>query len=230
MSEIKACILIVEKAPEMRRLLRRLMIDEGFNVIDAADMASARTLVCRRDPCALVLDPDLPDGDGIDLIVDIRSRSDLPILVLTERNHEEGRLEAFEVGADDYVAKPFSSRELLARLKALLRRQTACVISSHYLLTFDDIEIDLSKRIVCKQKQAIHLTPIEYRLLVQLARYPQRVFLYQELLNLVWGGVHDQDTHYLRVHMRNLRKKIEVDPSCPRHLLTEAHMGYRFVP
>ncbi len=193
-------------------------------------MATARYLTGSKYPNAMILDTDLPDGHGIDLIADIRSRSDMPILILSERDHEEERLAAFEVGADDFVSKPFSSRELLARLKAQLRRQAACIRIGSHLLMFDDIEIDLARRIVSMSGQPLHLTPLEYHLLTLLARHPYRVFLHQELLSLVWGWMHDQDTHYLRVHMRNLRKKIEVDPSSPKHLLTETHIGYRFVP
>ncbi|TAK94030.1 MAG: response regulator [Aquabacterium sp.] len=230
MNEIKPCVLIVDKAPEMRRLLHRLLVAEGLLAIDASDMAAARYQAGSKYPNAMILDTDLPDGRGIDLIADIRSRSDIPILILTERDHEEERLAAFEVGADDYVLKPFSSRELLARLKAQLRRQAACIRVGSNLLKFDNLEIDLALRVVSRSGHPLHLTPLEYHLLTLLARHPGRVFLHQELLRLIWGGMHDQDTHYLRVHMRNLRKKIELDPSNPRYLLTETHIGYRFVP
>ncbi len=214
----------------MRRLLHRLLVAEGLHAIDASDMAAARDQAGSKYPNAMILDTDLPDGHGIDLIADIRSRSDMPILILTERDHEDDRLAAFEAGADDYVAKPFSSRELLARLKAQLRRQAACIKMGSNLLKFDTLEIDLALRVVSMSGQPLHLTPLEYHLLTLLARHPGRVFLHQELLRLIWGGMHDQDTHYLRVHMRNLRKKIELDPSNPKHLLTETYIGYRFVP
>lgn len=230
MRDRNASILIVDRAPELRRLLCRLISEEGFVVLDAGDIVSATGLVQTRYPDAVILDPDLPDGDGLALIREIRTRSDTPILILTERNQEDIKVAAFAAGADDYVVKPFGSRELLARIKVQLRHRANRLVAGEETLSFGDIHMNVTTRVVTKNGQSLHLTPIEYRLLCLLARCPQRVLTHKELLHTVWGGMHDEDTHYLRVYMRSLRKKIESNPAHPKHIRTENNVGYRFVP
>ncbi len=230
MRESKALILIVDQAPEMRRLVRRLIQSDGFKAMEAGDIESGLALATTRYPDAVIVDIDLPDGNGFDLITALRVNSDVPVLVLTERAGEDDKVMALEVGADDYLVRPFGGRELLARLKAQLRRKGARMIAGSHILVFGDVQIDLYRRMVIRSGQPVHLTPIEYHLLTHLASNPHRIFLHSELLHEVWGSQHEDDTPYLRVYVRNLRKKIEGDPSHPRHLLTEANVGYRFVP
>jgi two-component system KDP operon response regulator KdpE len=171
----------------------------------------------------------LPDGDGIDLIRDVRSWSPVPIIVLSARGAESDKILALDTGADDYLVKPFGTGELLARVRALRRRQ-AKEAENTSVLTFGDVRIDLERRVVERSGAPLHLTPLEYRLLVHLCSHPNRVLTHLQLLKAVWGPSHTTDTPYLRVFMGGLRKKVEVDPSQPRHLVTETGVGYRFIP
>lgn len=179
----------------------------------------------------LVLDLGLPDGDGVDLIRSLRTSSNVPILVLSARGDEEDKVEALEAGADDYLVKPFGIAELLARVRAHLRRSSSLGVHANAtIIEFGDVKIDLARRTVARAGETIHVTPIEYRLLIHLTAHPQCVLSHRQLLQAVWGPSHSQDTHYLRVYMGQLRKKIEHDPAQPRHLVTETGIGYRFVP
>ena len=152
------------------------------------------------------------------------------MIVLSARSGEADKIGALDAGADDYLVKPFGAGELLARVRAQLRRQTLASTSADPVLRFGPVMVDLTRRIVERGGEPVHLTPIEYRLLTHLASQPDRVVTHQQLLKSVWGPGHAEDTHYVRVHMANLRKKVEDDPSMPRHLLTEAGIGYRFRP
>jgi two-component system, OmpR family, KDP operon response regulator KdpE len=177
----------------------------------------------------IVLDLGLPDGDGVDLIREIRTWSPVPIVVLSARSSEGDKILALDAGADDYLVKPFGAGELMARMRAQFRRHLHQTPSGDTEIRFGDIRVDLLKRLVERHGETIHLTPIEYKLLTHLARQPDRVVTHHQLLKAVWGPGHDEDMHYVRVHMANLRKKVELDPSKPQHLLTEAGIGYRFV-
>ena len=150
------------------------------------------------------------------------------MIVLSARSGEADKVAALDAGADDYLVKPFGAAELLARVRAQLRRQAVDTCSADPVLRFGDITVDLARRVVERDGQPLHLTPIEYRLLTHLAAQPDRVITHQQLLKAVWGPGHVEDTHYVRVHMANLRKKVEDDPSMPRHLVTESGIGYRF--
>lgn len=227
---VKASVLIVDGTTSFRRLLRKLLSEEGFFVIEAANQIAGKVAIFSRYPDLMILDPHLPDGDGIDLLGEIREHSDIPVLILTEFDAEDYKVRAFDTGADDYIVKPFSGRELIARLRAQLRRRTSHVIAGQEIIEFGGIRVDTAQRAVTRQGELLHLTPLEYGLLTQLIRHPYRVFSHKELLNAVWGSTHDHDTHYLRVYMGNLRKKIELDPIKPKHLRTEVNVGYRFVP
>ena len=178
----------------------------------------------------MVLDLGLPDGDGVDLIRDLRSWSGAPVIVLSARSAEADKIAALDAGADDYLGKPFGVGELLARVRAQLRRRRNPEGESASLLRFGDVVVDRARRSVEKGGQTLHLTPIEYRLLLLLAAQPDRVLTHRQLLKEVWGPGHAEDVHYVRVHMGNLRKKVEPDPARPRWLRTEAGVGYRFVP
>jgi two-component system KDP operon response regulator KdpE len=166
----------------------------------------------------------------VDLIREVRTWSASPIIVLSARSAETDKIQALDAGADDYLVKPFSAGELLARVRAQLRRHSSQSPAGQSLVTFGDIVIDLGKRSASRQGQPLHLTPIEYRLLTYLSAHPERVLTHQQLLQAVWGPGHASDTHYVRVHMANLRKKIEHDAARPEFLHTELGVGYRFVP
>jgi two-component system KDP operon response regulator KdpE len=178
----------------------------------------------------------VPDGDGVDLIRDLRTWSAMPIIVLSARSAESSKIAALDAGADDYLVKPFGSGELTARVRAQLRRsQRPSSAEAVPVIQFGGITVDLARRTVERHtdgqgREALHLTPIEYKLLTHLASQPDRVITHQQLLKAVWGPGHAEDTHYVRVHMANLRKKVEDNASMPRHLRTEAGIGYRFVP
>ncbi len=234
MAETKTRILVVEDEAEIRRFVRLSLQAEGHEVFEADGLQRGLIEAGTRRPDLVVLDLGLPDGDGVDLIRDLRLWSGLPIIVLSARSSEAQKIAALDAGADDYLVKPFGAGELQARVRAQLRRHqqlaAAGASAGEPQLRFGDVEVDLARRVVQCQGQPLHLTPIEYRLLTHLAAQPDRVITHQALLKAVWGPGHAEDTHYVRVHMANLRKKVEADPSLPQHLVTEAGVGYRFVP
>ena len=227
MNEVR--ILIVEDEDNIRRFVRLTLQSEGYEIFEAASLQRGLIEAGTRRPDALVLDLGLPDGDGVDLIRDIRSWSAIPIIVLSARSAEAEKILALDAGADDYLVKPFGAGELLARVRAQLRRHQGQTPARAPVSRFGDITIDTVKRVVMNNDLSLHLTPIEYRLLLHLVANPEKVLTHKQLLLAVWGPGHASDTHYVRVHMANLRKKIERDPARPRHLLTETGIGYRFV-
>ena len=226
--ELRAVILIVEDEPEIRRFVRMALESEGHEVHEAATLQRGLIEAGSRRPDLVVLDLGLPDGDGVELIRDLRTWSTSPVIVLSARSGEADKVAALDAGADDYLVKPFGAAEMLARVRAQLRRQALAPASVDAVLRFGRITVDLARRVVERDGQPLHLTPIEYRLLTHLVAQPDRVITHQQLLKAVWGPGHAEDTHYVRVHMANLRKKVEDDPSMPRHLLTESGIGYRF--
>ncbi len=227
MNEIR--ILIVEDEDNIRRFIRLTLAAEGYEVFEAANQQRGLIEAGTRRPDMLVLDLGLPDGDGVDLIRDLRTWSSIPVIVLSARSTEADKISALDAGADDYLVKPFGAGELLARVRAQLRRHKNQSTSSEPVVAFGDVRIDLSKRTVQRNDEIIHLTPIEYRLLTYLVMHPERVLTHRQLLQAVWGPGHVEDTHYVRVHMANLRKKIEEDAARPKYLLTQTGIGYRFV-
>ena len=227
MNEIR--ILIVEDEDHIRRFVRLTLAAEGYEVFEAASCQRGLIEAGTRRPDMLVLDLGLPDGDGVGLIRELRTWSALPIIVLSARSSEADKITVLDAGADDYLVKPFGAGELLARVRAQLRRHQGQTAAGEPLVRFGDVSIDLVRRSVARAGQALHLTPIEYRLLTHLAAHPEKVLTHQQLLQAVWGPGHASDTHYVRVHMANLRKKLEDDPARPRHLRTEAGIGYRLV-
>jgi two-component system KDP operon response regulator KdpE len=230
MSDGNARILIVEDEAEIRRFVCLALEREGFEVFEADGVERGLIEASSRRPDLVVLDLGLPDGDGADLIRDLRGWSDAPVLVLSARTSETDKIEALDAGADDYLVKPFSAGELLARVRAHLRRRAGTVRSGDTSIEFGDVKIDLARRSVERSGEALHFTPTEYRLLTHLTAHPHCVITHRQLLKAVWGPQHAEDTHYLRVYMGQLRKKIERDPAQPRHLVTETGIGYRFVP
>ena len=235
MTDLPTHILIVEDEADIRRFVRLTLESEGHTVHEATTLQRGLIEAGTRRPDLVVLDLGLPDGDGVDLIRDLRTWSAMPIIVLSARSAEASKIAALDAGADDYLVKPFGSGELMARVRAQLRRsQRAGVASAQPVIEFGNITVDLARRTVERRSgqgsEILHLTPIEYKLLTHLASQPDRVITHAQLLRAVWGPGHTEDTHYVRVHMANLRKKVEDNASMPRHLRTEAGIGYRFVP
>ena len=230
-------ILLAEDDHNLGTWLSRALEHAGIQVEWVNDGRLADRALQQHDNYdALVLDLGLPDGDGVDLIRDLRTWSAMPIIVLSARSAESSKIAALDAGADDYLVKPFGSGELTARVRAQLRRsQRPSNAEAMPLIQFGNITVDLARRTVERRagkqgSEALHLTPIEYKLLTHLASQPDRVITHQQMLKAVWGPGHAEDTHYVRVHMANLRKKVEDNASMPRHLRTEAGIGYRFVP
>ncbi|MCX7077932.1 MAG: two-component system response regulator KdpE [Pseudomonas sp.] len=229
MSETALRVLIVEDEIEIRRFVRMALEAEGLLVYEADSLQRGLIEAGTRRPDLIILDLGLPDGDGVDLIRDLRTWSQVPIIVLSARSAESAKIVALDTGADDYLVKPFGTGELLARVRAQLRRSVKSAESTS-IVTFGDVQIDMERRVVERAGVPVHLTPLEYRLLTHLCAHPDRVLTHLQLLKAVWGPSHQADTQYLRVFMGGLRKKIEADPSQPCHLLTETGVGYRFVP
>jgi len=227
-SEARPTILIVEDEGEIRRFLRTALSAEGYQVVESGSARRGAVDAGTHKPDLAIIDLALPDLDGVEVIRRIRAWSPMPIIVLSARVHEQSKIEALDAGADDYVTKPFGVGELLARVRAALRHAARSGAGTH-LLQFENATIDLHKRSATREGQAVHLTPIEFRLLACLAKHLGMVVTHRQLLTEVWGPTHDRDTHYLRIYMKQLREKLERDPVRPRHLITETGVGYRLV-
>ncbi len=226
---MKALILIVEDDPQIRRFLRATLTAEGYLYHEALTAEEGVRQVKARRPDLILLDLGLPDHDGLDVIRDVRAEGQTPIVVLSARGQENDKIAALDLGADDYVAKPFGVGELLARIRAALRRATAAAMPEGPALHFGRVEVDLDKRLVRVAGEDVHLTPNEYRLLQILLKYPGKVVTQRQLLNEVWGPNHVEQAQYLRVYIAQLRRKLESDPARPKHLQTEPGIGYRLV-
>ena len=222
-------VLVVEDEKQIRRFVRTSLEEEGCRVFEAETSAQGLLEAGSRKPDLLMLDLGLPDGNGVDFIRDLRGWSDVPILVLSARSNEKDKIQALDAGADDYLTKPFGVGELQARARALLRRQGRGEEASP-LFAFGEVEVDLSRRLVTRNGEAVHLTPIEYRLLCVLLANAGKVLTQRHLLRAVWGPSSVESTHYLRVYVGHLRQKLEIDPTQPRHIQTETGVGYRFQP
>jgi two-component system KDP operon response regulator KdpE len=220
-------VLVCDDEQQILRALRITLRDAGFDVLPATTAAEALDVAALRSPDAAILDLVLPDGDGIDVTRQLREWSALPILVLSAVGEEESKVRALQAGADDYVTKPFSPRELVARLQALLRR--ARPAAEEPVLRAGEIELDRPARAVRRAGAEVHLTPIEYRLLTALMTRPGRLITHGALLTEVWGPAYADDVATLRTHIANLRRKIEPDDPAQRHIRTDAGIGYRFV-
>ncbi|MFZ2855848.1 MAG: response regulator [Rhodocyclaceae bacterium] len=223
-------ILIVEDEQQIREAVATALECEGFKVCEAGTASRATEQAASHRPDLVILDLGLPDRDGVDFIRDYRAWSATPILILSARSEEGSKVDALDAGADDYLTKPFGIAELLARVRALLRRRQPGQQTSEPNIQFSDYVIDCVNRVVTRHGETIHLTQIEYRLLVYLAANPGRVLTHRHLLAQVWGGQAVGNHQYLRVYVGHLRQKIEDTPAQPRHIVTEIGVGYRFQP
>lgn len=231
MTQATPRILLIEDDASIRRFVRLALEDEGWQVFEADTAKRGLIEAASRQPDAVVLDLGLPDADGKSVITELRGWSQLPVLVLSAREREEEKVAALDAGADDYLIKPFGIPELLARLRVMLRRrqQSTAGARSGSLARFGDVTVDLASHEVRRGDASIHLTPIEFRLLAALIAGHGRVLTHRQLLLQVWGPEYLDRPHYLRVHMANLRQKMEADAAQPRYLLTELQVGYRIV-
>jgi two-component system KDP operon response regulator KdpE len=220
--------LIVEDEAPIRRFVRMALEEAGWTVVESATMRQGLIDAGTHAPEVVILDLGLPDGDGIDLLRDLRTWSQVPVIVLSARVDEQDKVAALDAGADDYLVKPFGVAELLARVRANVRR-TAKGTSVEGLLRFGDVVIDSAARIVRKGAAEVHLSPTEYRLLLYLVNNSGKVLTHRQILQHVWGPGYNERDHYVRIHMSHLRQKLEDDPAQPKHLLTETAVGYRLV-
>lgn len=221
-------VLVIDDEPHIRRFVRAALEAEGCEVFEADRVDRGLIEAGTRQPDAVILDLGLPDGDGMSLIRDLRTWTEVPVLVLSARVDEQDKIAALDAGADDYLTKPFGVGELIARLRVLLRRHAKRGEDGGSVISFGDVQVDLARRLVSRNGEAVHLTPIEYRLLAVLLGRRGTVMTHRELLREVWGPAHSDSSHYLRIYMGHLRHKLERDPARPEHLLTEVGVGYRF--
>jgi two-component system, OmpR family, KDP operon response regulator KdpE len=221
-------VLVVDDDPHLLKILKIALQANGYTVTTAPDGQSALLAATQHPLAVIILDLGLPDIDGTTVIRRLRSWNPVPILVLSARHTSEDKVEALDAGADDYITKPFGPDELLARLRALLRRTTEQMPES--IITTDTFTVDLAKHRVIRDGNDVRLTPTEWSILELLVRNPEKLITQQQLLTEVWGPAYAKDSNYLRVYMAQLRRKLELDTGNPRHLLTEAGIGYRFQP
>jgi len=229
MAEAGPIALLVEDERQIRRFVRTALETEGFQVTESDTMRQGLIDAGTRKPDVVILDLGLPDGDGVDFIRDVRAWSQMPIVVLSARVDEADKIEALDAGADDYLVKPFGVGELLARVRAAMRRGARVGSGGTAVFRFGDVQVDFAARVVRKSDDIVHLTPIEFRLLSLMVQNAGRVLTHRQILREVWGPSYVEHEHYVRVHMGHLRQKLEEDPAQPRHLITETAVGYRLV-
>jgi two-component system, OmpR family, KDP operon response regulator KdpE len=229
MAEPLPVAILIEDERQIRRFVRTALEGEGWSVHETETLKQGLTDAGTRKPDLIVLDLGLPDGDGVEFLRDLRGWSKVPVIVLSARVNERDKIEALDAGADDYLTKPFSVGELLARVRAASRRRFEAGAEVGSVFSFGDVKVDLSLRTVHKGDVAIHLTPIEYRLLTLLISNAGKVMTHRQILREVWGPTHAEDGHYVRVYMGHLRQKLEDDPAQPKYILTETAVGYRLM-
>ena len=225
---MSARILVVDDEPQIGRLLTTSLGARGYEVAVASDGQAALDMAASWRPDLILLDLGLPTIAGLDVCRQLRAWSQVPIIVLTVRDAEQDKVAALDLGADDYLTKPFGTAELLARIRVALRHAAHLSVTAEPVRQFGDLRIDLARRLVVVRDQEVHLTPREYDLLRVLATQAGKVLTHRLLLRAVWGGAYEQDVATLRVFVTQLRRKIEADPAHPTHILTEPGIGYRF--
>jgi two-component system, OmpR family, KDP operon response regulator KdpE len=231
MTAVPTRVLLVEDDVAMRRFLHTTLAAHGYSVTESGTGADGLAQARTWNPEIVLLDLGLPDLDGLKVVKKLREWSAVPVIVLSARGQEGDKVGALDSGADDYLTKPFGTDELLARMRVALRHaaRLASKEAPETLFRFGDVTLDLDARVVTRNKQEVHLTPLEYRLLVALVKHAGKVLTHRQLLHEVWGPGSGNQTHYLRVYMANLPQKLEEDPARAKHLLTEPGVGYRLV-
>ncbi|MCD2449337.1 response regulator [Methylicorpusculum oleiharenae] len=227
MAKTDAVIIVIEDDPAIRRFLRTGLSSQGFSVFEAETGKQGIIEAGIRKPDLIILDLGLPDMDGSQVIKAIREWSSIPIIILSARSSEQTKIDALDAGADDYLTKPFGFGELLARIRVALRHATRSFESEAEVFTSGHLKIDLLNRIVSVDGTEVHLTPIQFRLLTVLVQHAGKVLTHKQILKQVWGPSYQENAHYLRIYMSQLRHKLEADPTQPQHLLTESGVGYR---
>jgi two-component system, OmpR family, KDP operon response regulator KdpE len=223
-------ILVVDDEPDLLNAVRLYLEDEGYQVITATNGEEALAKVRTRLPDLIVLDVMMPEMNGFEALAEIRRASNVPVIMLTVKGEESDKVRGLGLGADDYVTKPFSQRELLSRIQAVLRRaETPAFVPRTKIVVDDDLTIDFSRNEVWLKGQKVQLTPTEYRLLYHLVSNPGRILSHESLLAKVWGPEYREEEHYVRLYITYLRQKIEPDPAHPKYILTERGLGYRFM-
>lgn len=227
MAKNNPVIVVIEDDPPIRRFLRTSLTPQGFNVFEAESGKQGLIETEVRKPDLLILDLGLPDMDGVDVIHSVRRWSTVPIIILSARSHEQHKIDALDAGADDYLTKPFGFGELLARIRVALRHASRPAEAPTEIFERDNLKVDLLNRLVSIDGQEVHLTPIQYRLLAVLVKHAGKVLTHQHILKEVWGPSYQENAHYLRIYMSQLRQKLEADPTQPKFLMTESGVGYR---
>lgn len=222
-----ATIIIIEDEAQIRRFLRTSLTSEGYQVIEAETGKQGLTEAATRKPDLIILDLGLPDMDGVEVVKGVRAWSAVPVIILSARSQESDKVSALDAGADDYLVKPFSVGELMARIRVALRHVSFAVDGEEGTFSVDELKVDMIHRKVTVSDVDVHLTPIEYRLLTVLVKHAGKVLTHRLLLKEVWGPNYVERAHYLRIYMGILRHKLEKDPARPRFLLTEVGVGYR---
>ena len=220
-------VLVIDDEPQIRRLLRLTLEDAGYSVCEAATGRSGLDECARPGQDAIILDLGLPDMSGLDVLKRLREWKTVPVLILSVFGHEDSKIAGLDAGADDYLTKPFSERELLARLRAMLRRVNPTVVSNTF--GFGDVVVDFVHRRVVKAGRPVNLTPLEYALLKLFIAHHDKALTHRHILRELWGPTAESQTHYLRAYMLRLRRKLEDEPNAPRFFQTESRIGYRFV-
>jgi two-component system KDP operon response regulator KdpE len=221
-------VVLIEDEPQIRRFLRATLTGQGYRLFEAPTGAAGLVEVGSRQPDVVIVDLGLPDMDGLEVIRRLREWTAIPIIVLSARGQERDKVMALDVGADDYVSKPFGAGELLARIRVALRHAVGATREGDETpFKVGELHVDLVRRQVFVGGKEVHFTPIEYKLLTTLVRHAGRVVTHQQLLREVWGPAHTDQAHYVRVYMAHLRHKLEAEPARPRYLLTEPGVGYR---
>ncbi|MEI6180524.1 MAG: response regulator [Chloroflexales bacterium] len=221
-------VLLIEDELQIRRFLRTSLVGYGYALLEASTGQDGLAQVAQYQPACVILDLGLPDMEGLEVLRQIRSWSQVPIVVLTARGQEQDKITLLDAGADDYLTKPFGMGELMARMRVVMRRTAGATSSEPAVVTVGELRVDLARRQVFCADTEVHLTPIEYKLLVTLVQNAGRVVTQRQLLQAVWGPEYTDAPHYLRIYMQHLRHKLERDPARPRYFLTEPGVGYRF--
>jgi two-component system KDP operon response regulator KdpE len=222
-------VLVVDDEPQIVRALRINLAARGYNVVTAATGTGALRAIASEHPDVVILDLGLPDIGGLDVLAGVRGWSEIPVIVLSARTDSGDKIDALDAGADDYITKPFGMDEFLARLRVAVRRRAITTSPTDPLVTTSSFTVDLASKRVTRDGEIVHLTRTEWGVLEMLARNAGKLVGQKELLRTVWGPGHDHGSNYLRIYMSQLRRKLEVDPGKPRHLITETGMGYRLV-